>query len=124
MSNKLKIGAIIMLALMMALAYIFVPEQEEINYGIFALFLAVIVVPPALSVLRDGIMSTAPVMDSDVQVVALVTTGLLSVVLWLFSYAPNEVKLGLVTALGAIILGGPVRISLAASLRGLGPPKL
>lgn len=123
MSKQLKISAIIILAIMMALAYIFVPEQEEINYGVFAIFLAVIVVPPALSVLRNGVMSPLPAMDSDVQVVALVTTGLLSVILWLFSYAPNEVKLGLITALGAIVLGGPVRISLAASLRGPGPPK-
>ncbi len=103
--SKLKVWAIVMLGVMLALFEILTPSQTEVNYAVYSLLLAVIVVPPALSFLRLGFNATA--MDDSEKVVALVTTGLVLVLLQIFSTAPTEIKLGLASAFGALIVVPP-----------------
>jgi len=123
--SKLKIWAIVILGIMLAIFEIFTPSQTEVNYAVYSLFLAVIVVPPALAILRRGISGyltgSASVMPDNEKAVALVTTGLVLVLLQVFSDAPGVVKLGLASAFGTLILA-PSAVSALKALAAP-PPK-
>jgi hypothetical protein len=122
MDKIVKIAVILILGIILALFEIFSPAQTEVNYAVYSLFLAVIVVPPVVATLRAGL--SAPPMDRDEKAVALITTGLVLALLQIFTEAPSEIKLGLVSTFGALIVV-PLGISgLRTMAKGLtAPPK-
>lgn len=113
--GKLKLVAILVLGVLLALFQIFTPAETEVNLAIFALFSLVIVGPSAFAIVRDG-LRVGTVIEPDVQIAALVMSGLDLALLQIFTVAPSEIKLGLIAIISSLIIVPPVALSLSKAL--------
>jgi len=111
----LKIWAIVILGFLLAIFSIFTPAETEVNLAIFALYSLVIVGPAALAVMRDG-LRVGKIIEVNEQVVALVTSGIVLALLQTLTLAPAEIKLGLVSLIGSLVIVPPVALGLAKAL--------
>ena len=113
--GKLKIWAIVVLGFLLAIFSIFTPAEVEVNLAVFSLYSLVIVGPPALMVARDGLRA-GTIIETDVQIVGLVTSGIVFALLQTLTVAPGEIKLGLVSLIGSLVIVPPVALGLAKAL--------
>jgi len=116
--GKLKLVAILMLGVLLALFQIFTPAEVELNLAIFSLFSLVVVGPPAMAIATNG-LRVGTVIEPDVQVMALVMSGVDLALLQIFTIAPAEIKLGLIAIIVSLIIVPPVALGLR---KALGPP--